>query len=240
MKTLLKFGAFCAAFALLATGAQAAVIATLTFDQPTGVVSPTDPVPVFVTLTLSADSDALVTDSTGQVTSGLTDQDIIDAGYDPTLMTRRIVNNAFECGGTFSTTCIDPPPYGIDFNYGAQSFIGAANLNLQAGSSTQFLFGTFMPAGAAPAGTYTFYKRHLRVRILRSERDRSQRPPREHRHRQHLLGPAGVLRLHPRGGSAARRFRSRASGRCCCWVSAASERCCVAAAGARAWPRPET
>ena len=157
MKKLLKFGALCASFALLATGAQAAVIATLTFDQPTGIVSPTDPVPVYVILTLSADSDALTTDASGQVTSGLSDQDITDAGYDPALMTRRIVNNAFECGGTFNAVCTDPPPYSFDFNFAAPSFVGAANLDLQPGSSTQFLFGTFNPAGSAPAGLYTFY-----------------------------------------------------------------------------------
>ncbi|MDB5424633.1 MAG: hypothetical protein JWQ29_2049, partial [Phenylobacterium sp.] len=153
MRNVLKFGALCAAFALMGTGAQAALIATLSFDDPTGIVLPNDAVPVWLTLTLGADSDALKTDASGQVTSGLTDQDIIDAGGDPTIQTRWIVNHAFECSGTFTAVCADPPPYSFDFASGPGTFNGATNLDLAPGSSTHFLFGTFNPAGPVPAGT---------------------------------------------------------------------------------------
>ncbi|MDB5423966.1 MAG: sorting protein, partial [Phenylobacterium sp.] len=78
-------------------------------------------------------------------------------GGDPTIQTRWIVNHAFECSGTFTSVCADPPPYSFDFASGPGTFNGATNLDLAPGSSTHFLFGTFNPAGPAPAGTYAFY-----------------------------------------------------------------------------------
>ena len=76
------FAAAVTAFAVAPS--QAAIIASLAFDQPTGVVAPGDSIDVFFTLTLDVMSDALVTDASGRITSGFTDAEIIDLGGDPT------------------------------------------------------------------------------------------------------------------------------------------------------------
>lgn len=151
----LKLAITATAMALTAQ-VQAAVIATLTFDTPSGTVASNTPIDVFVTLTLDAASDAITTDASGMVTSGLTSAAIIAAGGDPNDIVRTLVNVGFQCGGTFTTTCTDGPPY--DFTFDSAGFIGPVNLNLQPGSVSSFRFGTFSPTGGnAPAGTYSFY-----------------------------------------------------------------------------------
>jgi hypothetical protein len=157
MSRLLSASALCAAAALVCAPAEAAVIATLTFDTPSATIFSNEAVPVWVTLHLSADSDPIVTDPFTAVTSGVTTQQIIDAGIDPDTVTRINTNNSFECSGTFTNGC-DPGAYAFDFNFDPPSFVGAANLDLEPGSDTSFLFGTFTPVGgnAAP-GFYTFY-----------------------------------------------------------------------------------
>ena len=102
----------------LATAAQApaAVIATLTFDQPTGTVLSNVPIDVNVTLTLDAASDAITTDGSGNVTSGLSEADIVAAGADPAEVLRTFLGVAFECTGTFTAGCIGGPPYDFDFD----------------------------------------------------------------------------------------------------------------------------
>ena len=142
----------------LATAAQApaAVIATLTFDQPTGTVLSNVPIDVNVTLTLDAGSDAITTDSSRNVTSGLTEADIIAAGADPAEVQRTFLGVAFECTGTFTAGCIAGPPY--DFDFDLSRFFFEADFDLQPGDSFSFRFGTFTPTGGnAPAGSYTFY-----------------------------------------------------------------------------------
>lgn len=152
-----------AAVALFAAPAQAAVFGTLTFDTPNGVVFGNQDIAVWLTLTLDANSDALITDASG-ITNSLSDAEIGSVisnshgdFFDPNLTSDVIVNNSFECSGTFVNGC-DPGAYQFDFNYNSPSFIGAQNLNLHPGSSSNWLFGTFRPVGgnAAP-GVYTFY-----------------------------------------------------------------------------------
>ena len=145
-KSLAAFGA-ASLLSLAAVGAHAAVIATLTFDTPTGTVSSTDSIPVYLTLTLDPTSDPIITNGSSMVTSPN------PFSSDPNV----IVNNAYVCTGTFND-CGAVQPYNFSFNFTPPSFVAPANLDLEPGSSTDWLFGTFSPAGghAAP-GTYTFY-----------------------------------------------------------------------------------
>ncbi len=161
-------GALCAA-ALISAPSQAAVIGTLTFNTPTGTVFSNENIDVYVTLHLDPLSDAVITDSLRQVISGLTPQDIIDASpdplnpFDPAMVNATNTNNYYSCSGTFTgaiTGACDPGAYAFTFNTtdGPQTFFNAPDLNLQPGTDTTFLFGTFSPVGgnAAP-GSYTFY-----------------------------------------------------------------------------------
>ena len=137
-----------------ATAAKADVIASLSFDTPNATVSSTASIPVWVTLTLDPTSDPLATDAGGTVTSPLSAQNLIDLVPGDG---RIIVNNGFQCSGTFTSGC-GAGAYGFNFNFGAPSFVDPPNLNLAPGSSTHWLFGTFTPTGgSALPGTYTFY-----------------------------------------------------------------------------------
>jgi hypothetical protein len=151
----------------------AAPIATLTFTVPDGTVSPTDSIPVMLTLSLSPLSDALITDSTGQVTSGLTTADIqanlfsglgVDESGATVANTVSSLNVSFGCSGSFTSSCGQGPPY--DFTFGS-AMVNPANLNLAPGSATNYLFGTFTPTGgAAPPGTYQFFYSAIYIQVL--------------------------------------------------------------------------
>ena len=81
----------------------------------------------------------------------------VGATFDPNLVSDLIVNNSFECSGNFVSGC-GPGAYMFDFNFASPSFVGAQNLDLQPGSSSSWLFGTFRPVGGAAApAVYTFY-----------------------------------------------------------------------------------
>ncbi len=169
MHSSLKLGA--AALAL-ATAAQApaAVIGTLTFDQPNGVVLSNVPIDIDVTLTLDTASDAITTDGDGNITSGLTEADIIAAGADPAEVLRTFLTVAFECTGTFTAACISGPPY--DFDFDLTDFYFETNYSLQPGESYGFRFGIFTPTGGnAPAGTYSFYNAIAQFGIQENDGD---------------------------------------------------------------------
>lgn len=154
-----RFLAAAGAAALLSLGAasqaSAAVIATLTFDEPSAVVANNVSIPVWVTLTLDAASDPLTSDASANVTSP--DPSTLFPGHPD--ITQINFNNSFECSGTFVTGCNLPTDdYNFHFNFNAPSFVAPSNLDLEPGTSTHFLFGTFDPQnGATHAGTYTFY-----------------------------------------------------------------------------------
>ncbi len=147
------------AAASAAGAATTAAFGTLSFDQQFGTATSTDAIPVFLTLTLDPASAPLTTDPSAQVTSGLTDQNISDAGYDPAVYTSRLVNEEFSCSGSFTSGCGSPTAgaYHFNFNFDPPSFVTPSNFDLEPGSSYSFLFGTFVPNGhgAAP-GTYQF------------------------------------------------------------------------------------
>lgn len=145
-----------AATALFAAPSQAAVIASLTFDQPTGIVGPGDSIDIYLTLSLDPASDAVTTDGAGRITSGFTDDDITDLGGDPQDPESWTYINVFFQGGDSFT---GSGAYTFDFYFaGEADFIAPANLDLQPGGSISYLFGTFTPVGgAAPNGTYAFF-----------------------------------------------------------------------------------
>ncbi|MCX6592944.1 MAG: PEP-CTERM sorting domain-containing protein [Acidobacteria bacterium] len=137
------------------------ITGALTYAQPTGTVTATESIPMLVTFTADP-SYALVTDASGTpLLGGPSLAQIIanlDAGLpstiDPTVDTLRIaLTNPFRCGGTFTTVCLDGPPYSFDFFPGYQF----GDLNIPAGGSFTFNHGSFNPTGGkAPAGTYTY------------------------------------------------------------------------------------
>lgn len=136
----------------VASPASATLIGNVSFTTPTGVVGATDPIDVYLTLTLDADSDALITDNNGYFLSGLNDQDYEDAGFDSEEVAHAYMNVFIECSGNFTAGCISGPPYDFTFAFNTH------NLNVQAGETVNLLYGTFTPtAGAVPPGTYTFY-----------------------------------------------------------------------------------
>lgn len=163
----MKLATYAAALALaVATPAFAAVNATLSFIQPTGVALSNQPIDVYLRLALAADSDALTTDGSGYPTSGF------DAGAymgpidlnDPN--TRVVFNEFFECSGSFTSVCTSGPPYDFNFNFAQPNFIGPVNFDLQPGQSFDWLFGTFTPTGGnAPAGLYSFFNAGAIVQI---------------------------------------------------------------------------
>lgn len=147
-----------------AAQADAAVIATLTFDTPSAVVANNVDIPVWVTLTLDPSSDALKTDASGDVTS----PDTTDLFTQYPDATRIILNNSFGCSGTFNTACNSPTDdYNFQFNFSSPSFVGPTNLDLEPGTSTSFLFGTFtLVNGASHGGTYTYYNTTFEYEIV--------------------------------------------------------------------------
>ena len=146
-KTLAGFGA-ASLLGLASVGAHAAVIATLTFDSPTGTVSSSASIPVYLTLTLDPSSDPITTDASSHVTSPN------PYSPDPNV----ILNNTYFCSGNFTKPDCGAGAYSFNFNFDPPSFVAPANVNLAPGSVSHWLFGTFVPVGGhAASGTYTFY-----------------------------------------------------------------------------------
>lgn len=150
--------------------ASGAVIGTLSFDQPTGTVLSNVPIDINVTLTLDAASDAITTDSDGNITSGLTADDIAAAGADPAEVLRTFLTVGFECTGSFTASCISGPPY--DFDFDLTDFFFETDYSLQPGESYSFRFGVFTPTGGnAPGGTYSFYNAIAQFGIQENDGD---------------------------------------------------------------------
>ena len=145
-----------------AAPASATVTGTLAFTQPTGVVGPTDVVPVLLTLTLDQTSDALSVSNYTITSGGPSDAELIAAGFDLSQAYTTNLNVFFQCGGTFNSICLDPPPYRFDF-----SFENYAEIDIAAGDDYTFAFGAFTPdPGAVPAGSYIFYNAGIFVQAF--------------------------------------------------------------------------
>lgn len=155
MFTCLKFRIFvCLALFSSAGITWALPIATLEFTDPSGFVSPTDSIPIWLTLTLDANSVAIQTDGSGNLTSGFDLGDLVNVSS---------VAGACICGGgvevegdTFLTH--SGGPYTPSWNVGENSLFQPNNLDLQPGNSYDFLLGTFIPSsGPVAPGTYSFF-----------------------------------------------------------------------------------
>jgi hypothetical protein len=158
------------ASSMIAGPASAAVLASLEFVQPTGFVTPTQAIDVFLRLSLDASSDPLRTDSSGElVTPRFTDDEIASfqssppAGTeavsgDPSQPYQSYFNVYFSCSGTFTNGCSAGTPYNFSFNTGPGSLSYPVNFSLDPGEALNVLYGTFTPsAGPVAAGTYTFF-----------------------------------------------------------------------------------
>jgi len=139
--------AFSALFVM--TGpAQADLVSTLTYMQPTGTVGPNDSVSVWLKFTLGPNSDPFSTDSSGIISS------------------HSILNGLDLYGGSITNSIngFPNPPYNYvwgpgpgpiqDWNSFWNQFI---NLSLDAGGSFTYASTTFFPNNGVPvpAGTYT-------------------------------------------------------------------------------------
>lgn len=142
----------------LAKDASASIITSLAFTTPTGAVSATDAIPVFLTLTLGPTSDPLATDSSGYVTSAVSTADIeanllsgLPSGVNPATDPLTSVLGGFAgCSTTFTGACFLAPPYNFLFSVAFDR-----NLDIEPGASIDFLFGTITPTGgSAPPGAY--------------------------------------------------------------------------------------
>lgn len=169
ISTLLRAATLALGATLVSTGAlaQAAFSSLkLEFAEPTGSVLATDDIPVYVTLTNTDASQAFVFDSSLPL-AGLNAADLPTSTwvYDPDTdgytsidfasYTSFWLGAGYGCSGSFTAAC-DPAAYQFNF---APSNVFEEPYELAPGASQTYLFGTFSPVGgAAPAGTYEFYR----------------------------------------------------------------------------------
>jgi len=180
--------------AMLAMPVQAAQFsAALVFIEPTGVVGPTDSIPIWMRVTLDADSpDALVitTDSGATPPFGIPPEyyptalflgDGVGVGGSPfassfVLDGSVFINTSFTCSGTFTSGCTDGPPYRFEFNTSPPDSINFlpidTTFSLQPGESRDYLFGTFFPSdGPVAPGSYFFYGSSLSLNFYGSSEE---------------------------------------------------------------------
>lgn len=146
-----------AAFAALAfsgaAAAQSRPALSLTFIEPTGTVVADAPIEMWVRLTVDPLSEAGLDIDVSSPGAGLA----VDPLFEPSSM---FLNVFFTCKSTFTTGCIDGPPYDFTFGVDPQdparpSFVGLQSLQLAPGQSRDFYFGRFVPSPSpAPAGDY--------------------------------------------------------------------------------------
>lgn len=139
----------------------------LTFSEPTGTVGATDSVPVYLTLTNTDATQAFVFDASLPL-AGLNPADVPtsawryggpggDALVDFAAYTTFRLTTGYGCStGNFTTGCIVTGAYSVDW---PSEPVFGDTFSLQPGQAFNYLFVTFQPAGgAAPAGTYDFYR----------------------------------------------------------------------------------
>jgi hypothetical protein len=158
-----------ASFAALPTG-------KLEFVTPTATVGPEEKIELRIRFTLDSASPALTFGSnplTGFAAEDLPTQgtylDTVTGEYslrDFASFNGAMLNTAFGCSGTFTDVCDPSANYAFEFwtssQPGQPSINFLQSFSLAAGASTEYLFGSFLPAkGGAAAGTYIFYNSYL-------------------------------------------------------------------------------
>jgi hypothetical protein len=149
----------------------------LSFTQPTGTVSSTAPIDIFLTLSLDPNAAAFTFDGSSPSTNfGVPDLVLPTTGtyningqqengiFDPNSpneYTSASTTYSLECSGSFFTGC-GGSPYDFNFSFCTDPtvgcFLGLSSFTLQPGNSFEFLFGTLTPTGgAAPPGTYNLF-----------------------------------------------------------------------------------
>ena len=160
---------------LLVGSVHAAVIANLSFITPSDTVSPTDPIDVWVRLSLDSLSDPFTYDSSISPTAGLPTSLIpIESDiYDPVTDTLKTVPFDVYTGVGFSVgygyqdnSFINSATGSAEYTYATNHYfpdtsiyLSDATFTLNAGESIDILHGTFTPKfddNAAP-DVYTFY-----------------------------------------------------------------------------------
>jgi len=162
---------------LLSTSANSTI--TASFITPDGIVSPSESIPVWVTL--SSDSDFFFdnSDPDGDKSFGnLNSANYPTRGFD--FLSRTFIDIeeyesattttvSFGCSGSFFITgsCLDGGEYDFNFNHSTNSpFSGKNSFTLNTGESQDFLFGTFIPRdGLTPKGTYNFYSANFAINL---------------------------------------------------------------------------
>lgn len=172
-KMTMKLILSCATLLFISFGSQAAVEATLTYTTPTAVVSATDVIELWGTLSLSATSDPFTYDGSESSPYG------IDASIFPTTGNNYSIplfDEPFDtvsesylfvsrnCSGNFGNDC-DDGEYAID--QGVSTWFNIEQpFTMTAGESRDFLLAVFTPTnGTAAAGDYIFYTAGLGIGI---------------------------------------------------------------------------
>ncbi len=167
LRRLVQAAAFVAAGCSMSAWAQVPASALqLTFVTPSATVSATDVIPIVLRLTnLDANNSFLVDNSlpnlgldpsllpaTGNGNDPVTGDPVSDVPFASYSSAQLI--QAFGCSGSFTNGC-DPGAY--SFAFGDAPFSNP--YSLAPGASFDFLLGNFSPVGgAAPAGSYEFYR----------------------------------------------------------------------------------
>ncbi len=158
-------------FILLSSLAHSA--ATLTFRDPDGTASPSDTIPVWLTLTTDTGIHFDSSDPDGDSTYGglVNPADIPTSGFSfnqpGSFVFAEITNvrlsNSFTCSGSFTSNgCPPGEQYDFSFNNADPTLSNLDFFNLNAGESRDFLFGEFTPIdGSADPGFYNFFSANL-------------------------------------------------------------------------------
>lgn len=151
---------------------------SLQFTQPTGLVGPNDSIDVHVRLSNNDLTDSFTVDSSLPF-GGLQEAQLPTIGYgtDPqgnaierpfASYTGFNLGLGFGCSGSFTSSCIDGPPY--SFSFAANPF--DMPYVLAAGAHHDYLMGTFTPsAGPVAAGDYYFYRSTIFLNVYGLDAD---------------------------------------------------------------------
>lgn len=174
MKTALKCLAAATSLALCNI-ADAAIVGSLTFVEPTGTALTTDSIDVWVRLTLAPDSDTLAfdrNDLAGTFAAG----GLPSVGYGANGMaafaayTDIMLSVGRTCTGNFTIDCSNEPYW---VNQGISSWFDIQSpFVLKAGESRDFLMATMTPYnGEVAPGIYSTYRMSLALHLSGSDAD---------------------------------------------------------------------